>query len=102
MNTTKPYYAVIFTSILSELTDGYDNMAEHMEQLAKQQSGFLGLESARNEFGITISYWEDLESIRRWKSNVEHRAAQKLGKEQWYKWYRLRICKVERDYTFTK
>lgn len=73
-------------------------MAIQMEELAKQQRGYLGIESAREDVGITISYWKDLESIRHWKLQVDHQLAQKLGREKWYSQYKTRICLVERDY----
>ena len=69
-----------------------------MLELAAQQPGFLGVESAREELGITISYWSDLESIKRWKRNAEHLEAQKMGREKWYSNYKTRITRVERDY----
>lgn len=95
-----PYYAVIFTSIRSEGDHGYAAMADHMVQLASLQPGFLGYESARDELGITVSYWKDLESIAAWKEDAEHRIAQDRGKSLWYTRYRLRICRVERDSEF--
>ncbi len=95
------YYAVIFTSIQTEYIEGYSEMAELMENLAKQQLGFLGMESARNDIGITVSYWQNLESIKNWKANLDHLVAQKIGREQWYTYYKVRICKVEREYEFT-
>lgn len=95
-----PYYAVIFTSLLSENTKGYNEMAVKMETLAKQQPGFLGIDSAREEVGITVSYWETLEAIKIWKAKADHLVAQKLGKEKWYQSYKVRICKVEREYEF--
>ncbi len=94
------YYAVIFTSIQTENIKGYSEMAELMETLAKQQHGFLGMESSRNEIGITVSYWQSLESIKDWKANLDHVVAQKKGREQWYSFYKVRICKVEREYQF--
>lgn len=94
------YYAVIFTSIQTENIVGYSEMAELMETLAKQQAGFLGMESARNEVGITVSYWQNLESIKNWKANLDHLTAQKKGREQWYSYYKVRICRVEREYEF--
>lgn len=94
-----PYYAVIFTSIRTEGDNGYAEMSQKMEELAKEQEGFLGIESAREEIGITISYWKDLESIRRWHENAEHRLAQAKGYEIWYKSFTTRVCKVERDYS---
>ncbi|PHS67280.1 MAG: antibiotic biosynthesis monooxygenase [Flavobacterium sp.] len=96
----KPYYAVIFTSLLSENSKGYNEMAANMENLAKQQPGFLGIDTVRDNIGITISYWENLDDIKNWKANLDHLAAQKLGKEQWYQWYKVRVCKVEREYEF--
>lgn len=96
----EPYYAVSFTSVQTENVEGYSEMAILMENLAKQQSGFLGIESARNEIGITVSYWQDLESIKNWKANLEHLEAQKMGRKQWYSYYKVRICKVEREYGF--
>ena len=95
-----PYYAVIFTTTRTQGDNGYSEMANRMEELAKQQPGYLGIESAREETGITVSYWKDLESIRNWKINLDHLRAQKLGKEKWYAQYKLRICLVERDYGF--
>lgn len=100
MIKSTPYYAVIFTSIQNENITGYQEMAEKMETLAKQQKGFLGIESARNDIGITVSYWESLEAIKTWKQHSEHLLAQQKGRTQWYNWYHVRICKVEREYEF--
>ena len=95
-----PYYAVIFSSLRSDGDNGYGRMAERMIELASQQPGFLGVESARNAdgFGITVSYWSTLEAISDWKANAEHLAAQDLGKRLWYSHFELRIAKVERAY----
>lgn len=77
-------------------------MAELLERLAKDQPGYLGAESARDAsgFGITVSYWEDLASIARWKAEATHLQAQKLGRSDWYEGFELRIAKVERAYNF--
>ena len=95
-----PYYAVIFTSVASENNEGYSEMAEAMETLAQQLVGYLGIESARSEIGITVSYWKDLESIRNWKQNMDHLEAQRKGRASWYKSYTVRIALVEREYSF--
>ena len=99
---TPPYYAVIFTSQRSAIDEGYNRMAQRMVELAAQQPGFLGVESARNAsgLGITVSYWENMEAIARWKAQSEHRQAQQLGRDIWYERYRVRICKVEREHGF--
>lgn len=99
-NLKPPYYAVIFATTLTDDTEGYLETAERMEELAKNQKGYLGIESARAEIGITVSYWESLEAITQWKNNIEHIEARNLGREKWYKKYQLRICKVEREYGF--
>ena len=98
----KPYYAVIFTSTQNKNISGYSDMAEKMETLAKQQKGYLGMDSARNTVGITVSYWESLEAIKNWKQQTDHLVAQQKGRQDWYSWYNVRICKVEREYEFNK
>lgn len=93
-----PYYAVIFTSHRTDGDNGYEEMADKMVEIASVQPGFLGIESARENVGITVSYWSDLESIRAWKRNVDHQKAQEKGRKEWYSSFRVRITKVEREY----
>ncbi|HWA26953.1 MAG TPA: antibiotic biosynthesis monooxygenase [Lacunisphaera sp.] len=95
-----PYYAVIFTSRRTEGDRGYDAMARRMAELAAQQPGFLGVESARgvDGLGITVSYWRDEASIVAWKRDTEHQAAQTAGKRTWYASYQVRVARVERVY----
>lgn len=93
-----PYYAVIFTSTRTSVEQGYHETAQRMLALAKQQPGFLGVESAREDVGITVSYWSDISAIRQWKANSEHLTAQAAGKAKWYESYQVRIAKVEHDY----
>ena len=75
-------------------------MADRMIELAAEQLGFLGVESARGPggFGITVSYWESTQAIANWKANAEHRIGQETGKQVWYADYQLRVAKVERAY----
>jgi hypothetical protein len=88
-----PYYAVIFTSQRTEGDHGYGAMSEDMFELALEQPGCLGAESARgiDGLGITVAYFTV-------KQNARHRAAQRLGKVRWYSHYVLRVAKVERAY----
>lgn len=95
-----PYYAVIFTSLRTDADAGYDAMAQAMADSAARQNGYLGMESVRDGLGITVSYWRDLNSIAAWKQALDHLAAQKLGRERWYRAYRVRIARVERTYGF--
>lgn len=101
-----PYYAVIFTSTQTSQTRGYKQAAQLMEELAQKMPGYLGIEGARNSegdnLGITVSYWKSLEDIARWKAQAEHQGAQRMGKSDWYENYTVRICKVEREYSFER
>lgn len=97
-----PYYAVIFTSKRTEIDENYSKIATKMVELAQLQEGFLGVESARNEIGITVSYWKTLEDIKNWKQNLDHLDAQKLGVSKWYENYTVRIALVEKEYSFEK
>src|SRR4051812_25874337 len=94
-----PYYAVIFTSVRTDEDHAdYQDASARMNELAAQQPGFLGVESAREGIGITVSYWRDLESIAAWKRHADHVMAQRMGRERWYSHYRTRIARVEREY----
>jgi heme-degrading monooxygenase HmoA len=93
-----PYTAVIFTSLRTPTDEGYDETAAAMDELARRQPGFLGVESARSGVGITVSYWRDEEAARAWKQVAEHLVAQRRGREVWYADYRVRVATVRRDY----
>ncbi len=95
-----PYYAVIFTSVRTDVETDYADTAAQMMALGSRMPGFLGLESAREDVGITVSYWDSLESIRAWKQQADHLAAQRTGRQRWYAAYQTRICRMERDYSF--
>lgn len=98
-----PYYAVIFTSQRKEGEDedrGYAELARKMTDLAINSEGFVGIESVRGAQSITVTYWNDLESIRKWRENNDHMMAREVGYSRWYKSVVTRIALVERDYTF--
>jgi heme-degrading monooxygenase HmoA len=100
-----PYWAVIFTSERTlEDQVGYAQTADEMVTLASTQAGFIGVETARGTdgIGITVSYWESLDAIREWRRHADHQAAQKLGREKWYRAYTLRVARVERAYAFER
>lgn len=96
-----PYYAVVFSSLHTNSDPQYSRTAERMVELAAAQPGFLGLESTRGAdgFGITVSYWTDLDAIAAWRAHAEHRMAQEAGKSRWYDHYEIRIARVERAYS---
>ena len=94
-----PYYAVIFTSVRTDGDHGYAEEARRILELASNQPGFLGFEGARQDIGISVSYWASLEAIQAWKAHAEHRRVQQRAKD-WYRSFRVRICRVEREYGF--
>jgi heme-degrading monooxygenase HmoA len=93
-----PYVAVVFTSLRTEGDNGYAAMSRRMNALAAEQPGYLGIESARDGLGITVSYWADEAAAAAWKQVAEHLVAQQRGREVWYSDYRVRVAVVQRDY----
>jgi len=94
-----PYTAVIFRSTRSDDTEGYADMSVEMERLASEQPGYLGIESSADRTtALTVSYWASDEDAKAWKQVGEHRAAQRLGAERWYRDYVVRVATVHRDY----
>ncbi|KRP61664.1 antibiotic biosynthesis monooxygenase family protein [Pseudomonas trivialis] len=97
-----PYYAVIFSSLRSEGDPGYGQAALRMLELAREQPGFLGVESAREDgLGITVSYWRSEAAILAWKHHAEHTQVREQGRASWYSAFHTRVCKVERAYAFS-
>jgi heme-degrading monooxygenase HmoA len=101
-----PYWAVIFTSHRDATSDpdrdGYEDTAQRMLTMAAEQPGYLGVEHAREDLGITVSYWVDEASITAWKRNADHQFAQYEGKTRWYDGFEMRIARVERAYNFRR
>ena len=96
-----PYYAVIFSSLRTAGDHGYGEAATRMLELAREQPGCLGVESAREDgVGITVSYWRNEADILAWKQQAEHRAVREQGRSTWYSAFHTRVCKVERAYAF--
>lgn len=97
-----PYWAVVFASHRTEGDNGYGAIAEKMDLLVTEQPGFLGRESVRDAegVGITVAYFRTEADARAWKQVASHLEAQRLGREKWYRAYRVRVSKVEREYGF--
>lgn len=94
-------YAVVFISQKSPHTEGYASMLQEMLELGRQQPGFIRVDNVHNgNQGITISWWETLEDIDRWRRHPRHLEAKKRGRGQWYESYRIAICKVDKEWGF--
>lgn len=97
-------YAVIFEVEIKEgQQDAYLSIAEKLKKQLVTMPGFISIErfeSLVNEGKlVSLSFWEDEKSLVHWKKNVDHLAAQTKGRASIFKDYRIRIAKVERDYT---
>ncbi|MFF1447524.1 antibiotic biosynthesis monooxygenase family protein [Streptomyces sp. NPDC058274] len=99
-----PYYAVVFTSVRTEESDGYGETGERMEELVRGVPGFLGMDHARTPGGlsITVGYFKDEAALQQWRSDAEHRAAQRRGRAEWYERYTLHVAKVERSHGYER
>lgn len=102
-NTPNPtYIATVFTSIRTDVEEGYDEMNELTFKELEIIEGYFGYEAFRNKnsFGVNVSYLKDMEALKNWRDNTLHQKAQELVKEKWYTNYKLRICNLVRDYEF--
>lgn len=93
------YYAVIFTAEMTQDLEGYEDMARKMRKLVEKQPGYIAMHhSMEGRREVTISYWQNLESIKAWKQQPEHRAAQELGRSKWYANYSVQFAKIDKFY----
>ena len=89
--------AVIFKATFAEIDDEYFSTAARLKELAFSKYGcqdFVSVTEGNEE--IAISYWQSMQQIRDWKNDPEHRRAQKMGRDKWYKSYKVEICEVVR------
>ncbi|QDQ12426.1 antibiotic biosynthesis monooxygenase family protein [Streptomyces spectabilis] len=95
-----PYYSVVFTARRIEGDHGYAETSQRMDELVETLPGFLGVDSAGTPggLGITVAYFRDLDAIKAWRDDPEHRVARKRGREEWFERYVVHVGKVERSY----
>ena len=92
-------YVVIFRARIHKLDVEYSATAQRLRDLALTEFGcveFISLSQVEEE--ITLSYWNSLEDIQRWKQHPDHRAAQQLGRDRWYQDYTVEVTEVLRTY----
>ncbi|MCX5411981.1 antibiotic biosynthesis monooxygenase [Streptomyces sp. NBC_00059] len=99
-----PYYVAVFTAVRTESRRGYSETNARMEDLVKDIPGYLGMDHAQTPggLGITVGYFRDAEALTEWRSNAEHRGAQRRGRDEWYRSYTLHVAKVERSHGFVR
>jgi heme-degrading monooxygenase HmoA len=97
--------AVIFVNQRTGTDEaGYQAAAAAMDALAKEQSGYRGIDSVRNAdgAGITVSYWDDEDAAKAWRDNADHTAIREAGRDRWYASYSLHVAAITRSYDWAK
>ena len=96
-------YAVIFEvqPKPQHKQDYLDTAAQLLDEL-KAIPGFISVErfaslSSQHKL-VSLSFWETEEAIKQWKANVNHKAAQAKGINEYFEDFRIRVARVERDY----
>lgn len=80
----------------------YLQLAAELKPLLADIDGFIDIERFQSLTTdgkiLSLSWWRDEESVRRWKQNVFHQAAQREGREAIFTYYRIRVAQVVREY----
>ncbi|MFB7129411.1 antibiotic biosynthesis monooxygenase family protein [Kitasatospora sp. NPDC056273] len=99
-----PYYVAVFTALRTQDQSDYSETNARMEELVNDIPGYLGMDHAQTPggLGITVGYFRDADALTEWRTNAEHRAAQKRGRADWYQNYTLHVAKVERSHGFVR
>ena len=99
-------YVVIFRSTRSiENSDLYSEWSEKMEQLVACEPGYQSHFSFRDREtreGVTVSYFDSEDSVRRWHQNAEHIEAQELGKTHFYLSFKVEVAEIKRQYEWRR
>lgn len=82
--------------------DEYLNIAAGLKPELSKIKGFVSIERYQSishpEKVLSLSFWEDEESIAAWRNVELHRMAQHEGRISVFADYRLRVAAVLRDY----
>ncbi|MFG2481718.1 antibiotic biosynthesis monooxygenase family protein [Streptomyces virginiae] len=99
-----PYVMAVFSNIRTDDDSGYPEVLARMKEIVRTNPGYLGYESARDPggLGITVAYFRDHESLTAWRQDLEHQAAMKQGRSDWYESYTLHVATVERSHGFVR
>ena len=80
----------------------YFDIAASLKSELEKVDGFISVErfSSLVEEGkiLSLSFWRDEDAVKRWRTHLEHRAAQRAGRGGIFRDYRLRVASVLRDY----
>jgi heme-degrading monooxygenase HmoA len=81
----------------------YFELAAGLRTELERIEGFISVErfvSIADENKIlSLSFWRDEEAVKRWRTHAGHRKAQRAGRSEVFRDYRLRVASVIRDYS---
>ena len=80
----------------------YLDLAAELRADLEQIDGFISVERFESLVTpgklLSLSTWRDEEAVQRWREHAEHRVAQRRGKTEMFRRYRIRVASVARDY----
>jgi heme-degrading monooxygenase HmoA len=81
----------------------YYEWAERIAALARTMPGYISHKGFTAEDGerVTIVEFADEASQRAWSTEMQHVEAKKKGRADFYSEYKIQICSVQRESTFT-
>ncbi|CAM3635026.1 antibiotic biosynthesis monooxygenase family protein [Rahnella victoriana] len=96
--------AVLFEAdAVPEARERYLELAAELKPLLADTPGFIDIERFQSLSTpgkiLSLSWWQDEESVAGWKQNLTHLAAQKEGKQSIFSFYRIRVARVFREYS---
>ncbi|MET9884671.1 antibiotic biosynthesis monooxygenase [Streptomyces sp. NPDC006430] len=99
-----PYVMAVFSNVRTPDDSGYLETLFRMAAIVEENPGLLGYEAAQTPggLGITVAYFRDHESLAVWRQDLEHQAAMKQGRADWYESYTLHVATVERSHGFAR
>ena len=94
-------FLVVFIARLKTEQEGYQEASDLLNRLVADNPGFLGEQvTHHDDVSVSISYWRDRESIRRWRRQEDHARLQLEAKNRWYSECSVSVCAIERAYGF--
>ncbi len=82
--------------------DRYLDIAAELRPLLDDIDGFISIERFERLSHpgkvLSLSFWRDEEAVKTWRAMRQHREAQRAGRQEIFRDYRLRIAGVLRDY----
>ena len=80
----------------------YLDIAAALRPLLDQIDGFISIERFESLYEpgkiLSLSFFRDEEAVATWRALEQHRSAQAMGRAGIFRYYRLRIAGVIRDY----